>query len=68
MLISPLLGPHCRFHPSCSEYTHQAIHQHGVLYGTWLGVKRLLRCHPFSQGGEDPVPPPHSNRTPKQRR
>ena len=54
--ISPLLGPRCRFYPTCSCYTHAAIQQHGALRGTLLGVGRLLRCHPFSPGGYDPVP------------
>ena len=56
LIVSPLLGPHCRLHPSCSCYAHTAIARHGVLLGTWLGLKRLLRCHPFAQGGYDPVP------------
>ena len=56
LIVSPLLGPHCRFHPSCSCYAHTAIARHGALMGTWLGLKRLLRCHPFAPGGYDPVP------------
>lgn len=55
-LISPLLGPSCRFHPSCSEYASQALARHGAIKGGWLAVKRLLRCHPWSPGGDDPVP------------
>ncbi|NNM62021.1 MAG: membrane protein insertion efficiency factor YidD [Steroidobacteraceae bacterium] len=56
ILISPLLGPSCRFYPSCSCYAHMAIERHGPLLGLWLTVKRILRCHPFTPGGYDPVP------------
>lgn len=54
--ISPLLGRRCRFFPSCSEYTAEAVEKYGALKGTHLGVKRLLRCHPWNPGGFDPVP------------
>ena len=54
--LSPLLPPSCRFHPTCSEYTRQAIVRHGVIKGMALGIVRLLKCHPFHPGGFDPVP------------
>ncbi|WP_344794882.1 membrane protein insertion efficiency factor YidD [Litoribacillus peritrichatus] len=54
--ISPLLGNNCRFYPSCSEYTIIALKKHGVLKGSWLAVKRISRCHPWSDGGFDYVP------------
>ena len=53
--ISPLLPSACRFHPTCSEYAMEAIQHYGVLRGVWLGVLRLLKCHPFHKGGFDPV-------------
>ncbi len=56
-LLSPLLPPSCRFHPSCSRYALQALAVHGAARGSWLTAGRLLRCHPFCDGGIDPVPP-----------
>ncbi len=56
-VISPLLGPRCRYYPSCSQYAIEALQLHGVLRGSWLALKRLLRCHPWHPGGFDPVPP-----------
>jgi hypothetical protein len=54
--LSPLLGPRCRYHPSCSEYAAQALQRHGILRGSLLASWRLLRCNPWSHGGFDPVP------------
>jgi hypothetical protein len=56
--VSPLLGNRCRFYPSCSDYAREAIQYHGAAHGTYLAAKRLCRCHPFSAGGIDLVPPP----------
>jgi putative membrane protein insertion efficiency factor len=54
--ISPALPPACRFYPTCSHYSYQAIEKYGLIKGGWLAVKRLGRCHPFHPGGYDPVP------------
>jgi len=55
LFLSPLLPSACRYRPTCSEYMLDAVEQYGVLRGVWLGLKRLGRCHPFHQGGYDPV-------------
>lgn len=54
--LSPLLGPRCRFYPTCSEYAVEAVTKYGALRGSWLAIKRLGRCHPWHPGGIDPVP------------
>ncbi|ACA31821.1 membrane protein insertion efficiency factor YidD [Histophilus somni] len=61
LMISPLIGPRCRFVPTCSCYGIQAVKTHGVVKGSWLTVKRILKCHPFNVGGYDPVPPKINN-------
>ena len=56
LIMSPFIGQHCRFYPTCSHYMIQAIEIHGVFKGLWLGLRRLGRCHPWHEGGMDPVP------------
>jgi uncharacterized protein len=54
--VSPFFGRRCRFYPSCSEYAFEAIEKYGACRGSWLGLKRILRCHPWNAGGFDPIP------------
>jgi putative membrane protein insertion efficiency factor len=62
VVLSPMLGPTCRFHPSCSYYAIDAITQHGFVKGCWLSLRRVLRCHPLNDGGYDPVPEKKQNK------
>jgi putative membrane protein insertion efficiency factor len=62
LVLSPLLGPVCRFEPSCSRYAAACIDGHGALHGSWLAIRRVCRCHPFHPGGYDPPPPPEGRR------
>jgi putative membrane protein insertion efficiency factor len=67
-LVSPVLPPACRYHPSCSQYAVDAVTLHGPVRGVWLSARRLLRCHPWAPGGPDPVPPrqrPDPGRVPR---
>jgi uncharacterized protein len=64
LLLSPMMGTHCRFYPCCSNYALEALDTHGFCKGAWLSVKRIARCHPYSSGGHDPVPV-HQSRCPK---
>lgn len=66
LLLSPLLGPVCRYYPSCSHYAVEALHVHGAVKGSWLTARRLGRCHPWAEGGVDPVPP-RPTRSPRDR-
>jgi uncharacterized protein len=62
--ISPFTPPTCRFRPTCSAYAVQALRSHGILRGGFLALRRILRCHPFTEPGPDPVPAPRSSRRP----
>ncbi|AEY00152.1 hypothetical protein GU3_01975 [Oceanimonas sp. GK1] len=61
LVLSPLLGPRCRFTPTCSQYAIEAIQLHGFAKGGWLTIKRLLKCHPLGPSGHDPVPTKRRN-------
>jgi len=61
-VLSPMLGPTCRFHPSCSYYAIDSITEHGMIKGCWLSIKRILKCHPLNDGGYDPVPEKKQNK------
>ena len=61
LLLSPFFGTQCRFYPTCSAYAREAIDVHGTVRGTWLAVRRILRCNPWCAGGVDPVPPRAGN-------
>ncbi|MDO9366042.1 MAG: membrane protein insertion efficiency factor YidD [Methylotenera sp.] len=56
LILSPMFGQQCRFYPTCSQYAIEAIHKHGAFLGSYLTVRRLLRCHPWHVGGHDPIP------------
>ncbi|MGY4676397.1 membrane protein insertion efficiency factor YidD [Pasteurella sp. P03HT] len=65
LVISPLIGPRCRFTPTCSCYGIEALKTHGAIKGSWLTLKRILKCHPLNEGGYDPVPPKINNKKEK---
>lgn len=67
IVISPLIGPRCRFTPTCSCYGIEALKTHGALKGGWLTLKRILKCHPLNVGGYDPVPPKINNNKEKEK-
>ncbi len=60
LIVSPYIPSSCRYHPTCSEYGVEALRKYGAVKGTWLAVKRIARCHPWSRGGYDPVPEPET--------
>lgn len=61
LILSPILGNNCRFYPSCSQYAQEAIETHGIIKGSYLTIRRILKCHPWHAGGCDPVPPADSD-------